>query len=176
MQCVDKIKRHRQALCTETGFGHAVPGWNGSWYNGSDWLFNIFQRRLFSTEMEILSLTILFCIKKKKRLPHSLHQLMFLLVSSWTYVYFLLHCGECIFVFLTLVLGSCHSTSFFLGHDLCVCTIRKLCCLWWLRQHLLHLQPENTWGECTCEPWACWTHRWWPTSYYFCFLVCHVNS
>lgn len=60
--------------------------------------------------------------------------------------------------------GSCHSTSILLGHDLCICTIRKLCCVWWLRQHLFHLQPENTWGQCTREPWAGRTYR-----YQICF-------
>lgn len=59
-----------------------------------------------------------------------------------------------------LVLGSCHSTSIFLGHDLRLRAFRKLRRLRWLRQHLLHLQPENPWGECTRKPWARRTHRW----------------
>lgn len=60
----------------------------------------------------------------------------------------------------TLVVGSRHSTSIFLGHDLRLRTVRKLRCLWWLRQHLLYLQPENPRGECTRKPRARWTHRW----------------
>lgn len=62
-------------------------------------------------------------------------------------------------LFVSFAIGPCHSTSIFLGYDLRICTFRKLCGLWWLRQHLLHLQPENTWGECTCESWACRTYR-----------------
>lgn len=58
-----------------------------------------------------------------------------------------------------LLIGSCHSSSLFLGHDLCICTFRKLRGLWRFRQHLLHLQPENSWGECTREPRARWTYR-----------------
>lgn len=59
-----------------------------------------------------------------------------------------------------VIVGSCHSSSIFLGHDLCVRTFRKLCGLRWIRQHLFYLQPENPWGECTCKPWACWAYRW----------------
>lgn len=59
-----------------------------------------------------------------------------------------------------VIVGSCHSTSIFLGHDLRVRTFRKLRGLRWIRQHLFYLQPENPWGECTCKPWACWAYRW----------------
>lgn len=62
-------------------------------------------------------------------------------------------------VFVSLIVGSCHSTSIFLGHDLRIRTLWKLCGLRRIRQHLFNLQPENPWGECTCEPRACWTYR-----------------
>lgn len=74
----------------------------------------------------------------------------------------------CLFLLFT---GSCHSTSILLGHDLCICPIRKLCCLWWLRQHLFHLQPENTWGQCTREPWTGRTYRYLIHSFFFFFLT-----
>lgn len=43
-----------------------------------------------------------------------------------------------------LLAGPCHSSAFFLGHDLLICTFRKLCGLWRSGQHLLYLQPEDT--------------------------------
>lgn len=42
-----------------------------------------------------------------------------------------------------VIVGSCHSTSIFLGHDLRVRTFWKLRGLRWIRQHLFYLQPEN---------------------------------
>lgn len=62
-------------------------------------------------------------------------------------------------VFYHLLAGPCHSSTLFLGHDLLICTFRKLRGLWRSGQHLLYLQPEDTRGECTCEPGARWTHR-----------------
>ena len=39
-----------------------------------------------------------------------------------------------------------------LGDDLCLRAIRKLRGLRWSRQHLFHLQPENTGGQRPGEP------------------------
>lgn len=70
---------------------------------------------------------------------------------------FLLTLNCCVAAF---VAGPRHSTSIFLGHDLRLRAVGKLRRLRWLRQHLLHLQPENPRGECTREPRARRTHRW----------------
>ena len=46
--------------------------------------------------------------------------------------------------------GSRYSPSFVMGHDMCLCAIRKFCCLWWSWQYLFNLFIENTWRQCTC--------------------------
>lgn len=58
------------------------------------------------------------------------------------------------------VAGARHPPALLLGHDLCVRSLWQLRGLWWAWQHLLHLQLENSWRECPCQPWARWAHRW----------------
>lgn len=57
-------------------------------------------------------------------------------------------------------LGSCYPITLLLGDDMRLCSVWKLCGLWRSGQHLLHLQPENPWGKCACQPWAGRAHRW----------------
>ena len=46
---------------------------------------------------------------------------------------------------------SCYPSPVQLGHDLCICSIWQLCCLWRVGQHLLYLQSQNSGGKCACE-------------------------
>jgi len=39
--------------------------------------------------------------------------------------------------------SPCHPTTFQLGHDLCLCSVRQLRGLWWTGQYLFHIQ---VWG------------------------------
>ncbi len=61
--------------------------------------------------------------------------------------------------FVCCVSGPRHSSALLLGDDLCLRSFRELRCLWRLRQHLLHLQPQDSRGERACQPWAGRTHR-----------------
>lgn len=54
--------------------------------------------------------------------------------------------------------GPCHPTALFLGHDLCLRTLRELCGLWGFGQHLLHLQPQDPRGQCQGQPGAAWPY------------------
>lgn len=47
---------------------------------------------------------------------------------------------------------ACHSFEILLGDDLRVRTVWKLRCLWWLGQHLFHIQLKNQRGQCESEP------------------------
>jgi len=52
-----------------------------------------------------------------------------------------------------------HSFAILLGDDLRVRTVWELRCLWWIGQHLLHIQLKNQRGQCASEPGVARTHR-----------------
>lgn len=54
---------------------------------------------------------------------------------------------------------ACHSFEILLGDDLRIRTVWQLCGLWWIGQHLLHIQLENQRGQCESEPGAARAHR-----------------
>jgi len=56
---------------------------------------------------------------------------------------------------------TCDTSALKLGYDMCLRPVRKFCCMWWSRQHLLDLQPKNSRRQCSCEPWAVGT-QWIP--------------
>lgn len=54
---------------------------------------------------------------------------------------------------------ACHSSEILLGDDLCVCTVWQLRGLWWIGQHLFHIQFKNQRGQRESEPRAAGAHR-----------------
>ncbi len=79
---------------------------------------------------------------------------------SATDLYYFLFSSICLsWAFMCCVSGPCHTSALLLGDDLCLRSFRELRCLWRLRQHLLHLQPQDSRGERACQPRAGRTHR-----------------
>jgi len=54
---------------------------------------------------------------------------------------------------------TCDTSALKLGYDMCLCPVGKFCRMRRSRQHLLDLQPQDSWRQRAREPRAVWTQR-----------------
>ena len=62
-------------------------------------------------------------------------------------------------VWLVSLTDTCDTSALKLGYDMCLCPVGKFCRMRRSRQHLLDLQPQDSWRQRAREPRAVWTQR-----------------